>query len=58
MKEGFQNVRRPVVIERMEKSEIGNRWIGWIKCFFRNRVFDMEWDGEKRGQGKTNMGVP
>ena len=58
VKGGFQNVRMPVVLERMKRSEIGGRWTGWIKGFFRKRIFDMEWDGEKRGQGKTNVWVP
>ena len=58
MKGGFQNVRMPVVLERMKQSEIEGRWTGWMKGFFRERIFDIEWDGEKRGQGKTNVGVP
>ena len=53
-----QNVRMSVVLERMKRSEIGRRWTGWIKSFFRKRIFDIEWDGEKIGQGNTNVGVP
>ena len=49
VKGGFQNVRMPVVLERMKKSEIGGDWTGWIKGFFRKRIFDMEWDRERRG---------
>ena len=58
MKGGVQNVRMPVVLKRMKKSESGRRWTGWIKSFFRKRIFDNEWDGEKGGQGKTNVAVP
>ena len=54
---GFQNVRMRVVLERMGRSEIGKKWMSWIKDFFRERRFQMEWDGKKRGMGKTNVGV-
>ena len=33
-------------------------WLGWLKTFFRKREFTIEWDGKKRGQGKTNVGAP
>ena len=33
-------------------------WLGWLKTFFRKREFTIEWDGKKRGQGRTNVGAP
>ena len=42
----------------MDKSEHGKRWKGWVKNFFRAREFSMEWDGDIKGRGRTNVGVP
>ena len=42
VKRGFRNVRMPVVVETMKGSEIGGRWTGWMKSFFRKRIFDIE----------------
>ena len=42
----------------MDKSEHGKQWKGWVKNFFREREFSMEWDGVTKGRGRTNVGVP
>ena len=54
----FQNVRKQEVLEKIDKSKHGNQWKGWVKNFFREREFSMEWDGVTKGRGRTNVGVP
>ena len=44
---GFQNIRMPGVLDRLGKSEIGKKWMSWIKHYFCERRFQMEWDSEK-----------
>ena len=46
------------MLERMGKSETGKKWISWMEGFFCERRFQIEWNGEKRGLGTTNVGVP
>ena len=58
VKGGFQNVREQEVLERMDKSEHGKQWKGWVKNFIRERECSMEWDGVTKGRGRTNVGVP
>ena len=58
VKGGFQNVREQDVVKELEKSEEGKKWIPCIKEFFREREFELEWDGKVRGKGKTNSGAP
>ena len=58
VKGGFQNVREHEVLERMDQSEHGKGWKGWVKNIFRKREFSMEWDGVIKGRGRTNVGVP
>ena len=57
VKGGFQNVKMPVGLERMARSEIGKKWMSRVKGFVRERRFQMQWDSEKRGMGKINLGV-
>ena len=54
---GFQNVQWEVVRDRI-KGTAAEGWLGWLKTFFRKREFTIEWDGKKRGQGRTNVGAP
>ena len=58
VKGGFQNVKKDMVLRKIQETEGGRRWSGWISKFFRQRDFTMEWDGKIRGNGKTNAGVP
>ena len=58
VKGGFQNVREHEVLKRMDKSEHGKRCKGWVRNFFREREFSMEWVGVINGTGRTNVGVP
>ena len=58
VKEGFQNVKKDMVLRKLEVTKEGKRWSGWISKFFRQRDFTIEWDGKIRGKGKTNVGVP
>ena len=57
VKGGFQNVRELEVMNRLDMSEQGKRWKRWLRSFFRERSFSIEWDGQTRGIGKTNVGV-
>ena len=58
VKGGFQNVREQEVLKRIDKSGHCKRWKGWVKNFFREREFSIEWDGAIKGRGKTNVAVP
>ena len=54
---GFQNGRWEVVRDRISGTAVEG-WLGWLKTFFRKREFTIEWDGKKRGRGRTNVGAP
>ena len=43
---------------KLEETEGGKRWKGWILKVFRQRDFSIEWDGKIHGKGRTNVGVP
>ena len=58
VKGGFQNVKKEMVMTKLDETEGGRRWKSWISKFFRQRDFSIEWDGKVRGEGKTNVGVP
>jgi len=58
VKGGSYNVREEDVIRELVKSEGGRGWIPWVKEFFWAREFKLEWDGNVRGNGKTNIGAP
>ena len=58
VKGGFHNIKKDMVLRKMQETEEGKRWSGWISKFFRQRDFTIEWDGKIRGNGKTNVGVP
>ena len=55
VKGGFQNVWEHEVLERIDKSEHGKRWKGWVRNFFRETEFSMEWDGVIKGRGRINV---
>ena len=40
---------------KLEETEGGRRWKGWISKFFRQRDFSIKWDGKIRGKGMTNV---
>ena len=58
VKGGFQNVKKDMVVRKLQETKEGKRWSGWISKFYRQRDFTIEWDGKIRGHGKTNVGVP
>ena len=58
VKGGFQNIKKDMVLRKLQETKEGKRWSGWISKFFRRRDFTIEWDGKIRGKGKTNIGVP
>ena len=41
----------------MTKHSAEGVYWGWLKTFFRKREFTIEWDGNMRGLGKTNVGA-
>ena len=54
---GFQNVKQEAVIQRCQQNAKAKRWTGYLRDFFRAREFTIEWDGNVRGTGKTNVGA-
>ena len=58
VKGGFQNVKKDMVLRKLQETKEGKRWSGRISKFFQQRDFTIEWDGKIRGNGKTNVGVP
>ena len=51
-------MKKDMVLRKIQETQGGRRWSGWISKFFRQRDFTIEWDGKIRGNGKTNVGVP
>ena len=58
VKGGFQNVKKDMVLRKLQEPKEGKRWSGRISKFFRQRDCTIEWHGKIRGSGKTNVGVP
>ena len=55
---GLQNVKKDMVLRKLQEIKEGKRWSGRILKFFRQRDFTIEWDSKISGHGKTNVGVP
>ena len=47
-----------MVMTKLEETEGGRRWKGWISKFSRQRDFSIKWDNRICRKGKTNVGVP
>lgn len=58
VKRGFQNIQNNRILPKIQETDDGSRWSGYILKYFRQRDFTIELDGEIRGNGKTNVGVP
>ena len=56
MSNSFNNVLGQEVLDAVVGSS-KRGWCRWLKQFFRQRQFEVEWDGKVREKGSANCNV-